>query len=313
VALATGMLPIADGSDMGGSLRNPASFCSVVGFRTSPGRVPRVPTTDAWSPLAVLGPMARTVEDCALLLSAMAGPDARSPLSIHEPGSQFAAPLERDCRRLRIAWCSTFAGLPFDSRVRAVFEASRQKFDDLGCITQDVDPDFSGADEAFKTLRALAFYAAHSARLPQHRSLIKPTVVDEIERGARLTGPEIAFAQSLQSTLFARIGALMGQYDFLVLPATQVPAFDVEQEYVSEIDGVKMGSYIDWMKSCYFITMTSLPAISVPAGFTPGGLPVGIQIVGRHQDDFGVLQMARAFELASPEQARRGPGIERLC
>jgi amidase len=303
VALVTGMLPIADGSDMGGSLRNPASFCSVVGFRTSPGRVPRVPTTDAWSHLSVLGPMARTVDDCALFLSAIAGPDPRSPLSIHEPGSRFAEPLERESKGLRIAWCSSFSGVPFDPRVRAVFEESRKTFDDLGCITEDVHPDFSGADEAFKTLRALSFYTAHGSKLPQHRPLIKATVVQEIERGTRLTGPEIARAQSLRSALFARIGGLMADYDFLILPATQVPAFDVDQEYVTEIDGVKMGSYIDWMKSCYFITMTSLPAISVPAGFTPEGLPVGIQIVGRHQEDFSVLQMARAFEISSPIQA----------
>ncbi len=296
VALATGMLPIADGSDMGGSLRNPASFCSVVGFRTSPGRVPRVPTIDAWSHLSVLGPMARTVEDAALLLSAIAGPDPRSPLSIHESGTRFVGPLERDSKGLRIAWCGAFAGLPFDPRVRRVFEESRRQFEGLGCIVDDVAPDFSGADEAFKTLRALSFYIAHGSKLPQHRPQIKSTVVQEIERGARLTGPEIASAQTLRSGLFARLGALMLEYDFLVLPATQVPAFDVNQEYVPEIDGVKMDSYIDWMKSCYFITMTSQPAISVPAGFTPEGLPVGIQIVGRHQNDFGVLQMAHAFE-----------------
>jgi amidase len=301
VALACGMLPIADGSDMGGSLRNPASFCSVVGFRTSPGRVPRVPTNDAWSQLSVLGPMARTVEDCALFLSAIAGPDPRSPLSIHEPGSRFAEPLGRDSKGLRIAWCSKFADLPFDRRVRDVFQDSRQKFEALGCITEDCGPDFSGADQSFKVLRALAFYAHHRSALPQ----MKRTVIQEIERGAALTGPEIAEAESLRSQLFARIAELMTRYDYLVLPTTQVPAFDIEQEYVTEIDSVKMDSYIDWMKSCYFITMTSLPAISVPAGFTPEGLPVGIQIVGRHQDDFGVLQMAHAFELANEERGYR--------
>jgi len=304
VALATGMLPIADGSDMGGSLRNPASFCSVVGFRTSPGRVPRVPTNDAWNQLGVLGPMARNVEDCALFLSAIAGPDSRSPLSIHEPGSRFAEPLGRDCKGLRVAWCGAFAGLPIDRRVREVFAGCRQKFEDLGCGTEEVDPDFSGADEAFKTLRALAFYGAHGAKLARYRALMKSSVVEEIERGARLTGPEIAHAESLRSALFARVGGLMREFDFLVLPATQVPAFDVDQEYVSEIDGVKMGSYIDWMKSCYYISITSLPCISVPGGFTPEGLPVGIQIVGRHQGDFEVLQMARAFELVN--EATRG-------
>src|SRR5262249_51223959 len=150
VALACGMLPIADGSDAGGSLRNPASFCSVMGFRPSPGRVPIVPSGYAWNNIGVLGPMARTVQDLALLLSVIAGPDPRAPLSIEEPGSLFAQPLERDCKGLRIAWCAKFAGLPFDRRIRAVFDAQRKRFESLGCITEDADPDFSGADQAFR-------------------------------------------------------------------------------------------------------------------------------------------------------------------
>ncbi len=167
VALACGMLPIADGSDFGGSLRNPASFCSVVGFRPSPGRVPNVPSRNAWSPLSVVGPMARNVQDVALFLSAIAGPDARAPLSIHEPGASFAKPLDRDCRGLRIAWCANFAGLPFDPRVSEVVNAQRRTFEEIGCITEDADPDFSGADEAFKTLRALSFYQQYNSLLGQ--------------------------------------------------------------------------------------------------------------------------------------------------
>jgi amidase len=292
VALACGMLPIADGSDMGGSLRNPASFCSVVGFRPSAGRVPKVPAIDGWNPLSVLGPMARTVADAALFLSAMAGPDARSPLSIHEAGARFAQPLERDCAGLRIGWCSKFAGLPFDRRIRDVFEAQRPQFESLGCVTEDADPDFSGADESFRVFRALSFYQ----QLGSLQGKMKSTIRDEIERGVHLTGPQIADAEMKRSRLFARVGQTMMKYDFLALPVTQVPAFDLDQEYVTEIEGVKMESYIDWMRSCFFISMTGLPAISVPAGFTPEGLPVGIQIVGRHHDDWGVLQIARAFE-----------------
>ncbi|HTM12052.1 MAG TPA: amidase [Bryobacteraceae bacterium] len=299
VALACGMLPIADGSDLGGSLRNPASFCSVVGFRTSPGRVPKVPSRDGWNTLNVVGPMARTVEDLALFLSVIAGPDPRAPLSIHEPGSRFAQPLTRDCRGLRIAWCDKFAGLPFDSRVSAVVKARRSTFEALGCVTEDANPDFSGADEAFKTLRALGFYQEHGALLEPHRTQMKRTVVDEIERGARLTGPQIAHAETLRSLLFARIGEFMARFDFLVLPVVQVPPFDIDQEYVTEIEGQRLATYVDWMRSCYFISTTALPAISVPAGFTPEGLPVGLQIVGRHQDDWGVLQMAHAFEQAA--------------
>ena len=304
VALACGMLPIADGTDFGGSLRNPASFCSVVGFRPSPGRVPNVPTRSAWNVMSVAGPMARTVEDVALFLSAIAGPDPRAPLSIHEAGSRFAEPLGRDCAGVRIAWCRDFASLPFDPRVRDVFESQRADFEALGCITEEADPDFSGADESFKILRALNFYLQHHSLLEQHRGRMKRTVVEEIERGSVLTGPEIAMAETMRSRLFARTAEFMRAYDFLVLPTVQVPPFDIDQEYVTEIEGVKMPSYVDWMRSCYFISMTALPAISVPAGFTPEGLPVGLQIVGRHQDDWGVLQMAHAFEKVSGVAAR---------
>ena len=299
VALACGMTPLADGTDFGGSLRNPASFCSVVGFRPSPGRVPNVPAKSGWNAISVCGPMGRTVEDVALFLSAIAGPDPRAPLSIHEPGSRFAGSLGRECRGLRIAWCSKFANLPFDQTVTAVIDTQRKAFEAVGCITEDADPDFAGADEAFKTLRALSFYQAYHGLLEQHRGRLKATVIEEIERGARLTGPRIAAAESQRTRLFGRVAEFMERYDFLVLPTVQVPPFPIEQEFVTEIAGTKLNSYVDWMRSCYYVSITSLPAISVPAGFTPGGLPVGLQIVGRHQDDWGVLQIAHAFEQAS--------------
>jgi amidase len=298
VALACGMLPIADGSDMGGSLRNPAAFCSVVGFRTSPGRVPRVPSTSSWNTLSVLGPMARTVADATLLLSAIAGPDPRSPLSIHDPGARFAQPLGRDFKGVRVAWLPNFAGLPFDRRVRAVFNSRRKAFASLGCIVEEPELDFSDADQAFKVFRALEFYHQHAPKLAKHRPLLKPTVIQEIERGARITAAEIADAEARRSRLFARVGRFMEKYEFFVLPVTQVPPFDVNQQYVTEIDGTKMANYTDWMRSCYYVSVIGHPAISVPGGLTPEGLPVGIQIVGRHQDDWGVLQMAAAYEQA---------------
>jgi amidase len=311
VALACGLVPIADGSDTGGSLRNPASFCSVVGFRPSPGRVPQVPSVTAWGPLSVPGPMARTVEDVALLLSVIAGPDPRAPLSIHEPGSRFSQPLDREWKGVRVAWFSNAAGLPFDRRVLDVFAQQRRIFESLGCIVEEAEPDFSGADEIFKTFRALEYYQNHAAKLPQYRQLIKQPVIQEIERGARLTGPEIAEADVKRSRLFARVGEFMSTYEFLALPVVQVPPFDIDQPYVTEIEGVKMESYIDWMRSCYYITVTSLPAISVPAGFTPEGLPVGLQIVGGHQNDFGVLQIAQAFERERGALLRSGqPGAK---
>ena len=296
VALACGMVALADGSDLGGSLRNPASFCSVVGFRPSPGRVPRVPTLSAWNTMSVAGPMARTVSDVALFLSALAGPDPRCPLSIHESGDRFARPLDRDWKGTRVGWCSSFAGLPFDPRIRTVFEAQREGFESLGCVVEEAAPDFSEADRVFKVFRALGSYLEHGVKLAQHAAMIKETLREEIERGARLTAHEITQAEADRSRLFARVGRLMQRWEFLVLPVTQVPPFDINQPYVTEIAGTPMESYIDWMRSCYYISVIGHPAIAVPAGFTAEGLPVGIQIAGRHQDDWGVLQLARAFE-----------------
>ncbi len=298
VALATGMLPIADGSDMGGSLRNPASFCNIVGLRTSPGRVPIWPSGTAWSTLSVDGPMARSVADVALLLSAMAGPDPRSPISLSEPGHLFTAPLERDFRGVRVAWWKTLGGVPVDRRVRDAVNAQRSVFESLGCIVDEGEPDFTDFDKVFKIVRALAFLTGVAPRVAGRRDLVKDTILWEIDRGERLTAMEIAWAETKRTELYHRMRAFMARYDFFVLPSTQVPPFDVNQPYVTEIDGVAMETYIDWMKSCYYISLVGNPAISVPCGFTPEGLPVGLQIVGRHRDDWGLLQMAHAFETA---------------
>ena len=306
VALACGMLPIADGSDMGGSLRNPASFCNVVGFRPCPGRVPTWPDV-APSPLSVEGPMARTVQDAALMLSAMAGPDGRSPISIEEPGSVFARSLERDFGGARVAWSRDLGGLPVDPRVTAVLDGQRRVFEDLGCVVEEAEPDFAGADEVFKVLRAWRFELAYGELLEEHRHEMKDTVVWNIEEGRRLTGPQVGRAERLRAELYHRVRVFMETYEFLVLPVAQVPPFDVKERYVTEINGEEMGTYIDWMRSCYYVTVTGLPAISVPCGFTPGGLPVGVQIVGRHRDDFGVLQLAHAFEGVTNIWKRRPP------
>jgi amidase len=299
VALACGMLPIADGSDMGGSLRNPASFCNVVGLRPSPGRVPTWPAAMAWSTLSVDGPMARSVADVALLLSAMAGPDARSPIALADAGGAFAAPLERDVKGVRIAWWNDLGGVPVDRRVKDAVNAQRRVFESLGCIVDDAEPDFSDFDAVFKTLRGMAFLTGVAGRVAEHHHLVKETILWEIERGERLTGNEIARAEMKRTELYHRMRQFMERYEFFVLPAAQVPPFDVNQPYVAEIEGVAMDTYIDWMKSCYYISVVGNPAISVPCGFTPEGLPVGLQIVARHQDDWGLLQMAHAFEQAS--------------
>lgn len=305
VALAAGMVPLADGSDMGGSLRCPANFCNVVGLRTSPGRVPVWPAKTGWSTLGVQGPMARTVGDCALMLSAIAGRDARSPIAIAEPGQLFARPLARDFKGVRIAWSTDLGGLPLDARVCAVLASQRATFAALGCVLDEATPDLSDANDIFMTLRAWQFELAYGELLDRHRGELKDTVIWNIEAGRKLSGPDVGAAEQKRTTLFNRMHAFMQRYEFLILPVNQVPPFDVGQPYVTEINGMAMESYIDWMKSCYFITVTGHPAISVPCGFTAEGLPVGVQIVGRHQDDFGVLQLAYAFEQATQLWRRR--------
>ena len=310
VALACGMLPIADGSDMGGSLRNPANFCNVVGLRSAPGRVPRWPAVNAWGRLSVQGPMARTVADTALMLSAIAGPDPRAPIAVREPGRSFALPLERDFNGATVAWSMDFGGLPVDPEVTLVIEAKRRVFDDLGMTVKPGQPDFTAADEVFKTLRAWSFIQGYGDLLETHRDQIKDTVIWNLEAGFALTGPQIARAEMDRTTLYHRARRFMEQHDFMVFPVSQVPPFDVNTPYPTEIDGVEMETYIDWMKSCYYVTVTGLPAISVPCGFTSSGLPVGLQIVGRHEDEFGVLQLAHAFEQATQTWKRRPPVAE---
>jgi len=305
VALACRMLPIADGSDLGASLRNPANFCNVVGFRPSPGRVPAWPSVLGWQTLSVEGPMARSVADVAFFLSALAGPDARSPISIEEPGNRFRGPLGRDFKGVRVAWWKDLGGLPFDPQVRELVNRQRDVFESLGCIVEDAEPDFSGADETFKTLR---FWRSHlgSLALPQESlALVKDTIRWEIELGRKFTAADIGAAEMKRTELYHGVRRFMERYEFFVLPVNQVPPFDVKQAYPKEIAGVKMATYIDWMKSCYYISLVGNPAISVPCGFTPNGLPVGIQIVGRHHDDWGVLQIAHAFEQACGARSQR--------
>jgi amidase len=233
-----------------------------------------------------------------LLLSVIAGPDSRAPLSIHEAGSRFSQPLARNTKGIRIAWCANLLGLPFDRGVKDIFSAQRKVFTTLGCAVTDAEPDLTDADEIFKVYRALSFYQQHAEKVRRHRDLVKATVIQEVERGERLTLADLAQADANRSRLFARVGQFMDRFDFFALPTVQVLPFDVNQPYITEIEGNKMGSYIDWMRSCYYVTLTALPAISVPAGFTAEGLPVGLQIVGRHHDDWGVLQIAHAYEQA---------------
>jgi amidase len=299
VSLACGLVPVASGSDTGGSLRNPAAFCNVVGFRPSPGRVPNPNAAFAWFTLTTSGCLGRSAADLALALSTIAGPDPNTPLSIDEPGEHFARPLDRSFKGTRIAWFKDLGGAPFDPRVRTVVDAHRKTFESLGCIVEQAEPDFANAELAFRVLRAWNSANTYGARLHEHPDAFKDTLKGEIEEGLRLTGADVAHADTAHGQFWRGFQAFLTKYDYFVLPTTQLPPFDINTPYPTEIAGVKFTNYIDWMKSCWYISATGNPAASVPAGFTPEGLPVGIQIVARYHEDFSVLQMAHAFERAT--------------
>jgi amidase len=305
VALACGMLPIADGSDTGGSLRNPAAFCNVVGFRPSPGRVPS--ESGSWSPLSVLGPMARSVADVALFLSAIAGPDSRSPLSIQEDGARFRAPLGRNFKAVRVAWWRGLGGIPFEPDIRRVVDANRRVFEDLGCVVEEAEPDFTGVDEAFPILRYASNYPQNAPLVRDKPEWVKDTIKFEVAQAERLTGADVGRALARQARMHEQSRQFFERYDYFVLPVTQVTPFDVTMPYPTRVAGTPMTTYIDWMRSCWYVTFMSNPAISVPGGFTAAGLPVGVQIVGRHRDEWSVLQLAHAFEQTTQHGKRRPP------
>ncbi len=296
-ALAARLIPIADGSDMGGSLRNPASFGNVVGLRPTPGRVPSRGEL-GWFTLGVDGPMARTAADTALFLSALAGPDNRSPIALDEPGERFRAPLGRDWAGVRIAWTGG-CGLPYDDEVLEVVNRQRATFEALGATVEDAAPDLAGLDEAFRTLRAWYFEMALGPEYRKTPDQLKDTVRWNVEAGLRLTGPELARAEVLRTQAYHRIRRFQERFDFFVLPTVQVLPFDVTLPYPARVAGQASETYLDWMRSCYLISALGNPALSVPAGFSGEGLPVGLQIVGRHRDDWGVLQLGHAFEEAT--------------
>jgi amidase len=251
--------------------------------------------------------MARTVADVALLFSAMAGPDARAPLCLDEPGSVFRAPLGRDFTGTRIAWSSDLGGLPVEPEVARTMAAQRHIFTELGCIVEEATPDLRDADEIFLVLRAWDYQLTFGALLPEHRALMKDTVIWNIEQGARLSGPQVGAAEVKRTALYHRMREFMHRYDYLVAPVAQVLPFDVDLPWVTRINDVQFDTYLDWMRSCYYITVTGAPAISVPCGFSGTGLPVGLQIIGGHRQDFGVLQIAHAFEQATRLWERRPP------
>lgn len=302
VAVSTGMLPFADGSDMGGSLRNPANFCGAVGLRPSPGRVPAYPSLNLWGTLGVLGPIARTAEDAAWLLSVQAGDDPRLAIGRCGDPTYFREPLDRDFKGTRIAWSPTLGGLPVDKGVRAALERSLKRFEAIGAVIEEAEPDLSIADDAFQVQRALHLVSSLGAHYRDKRHLLKDTAVWNIEQGLKLTGEQVAAAQTAQSKCFERMQRFLTRYDYYICPVNQVLPFDVGTPYPMAIDGTVLGNYLDWMKSACRITVTSHPAASAPVAFADNGLPVGMQIVGPFGAERDVLQLVHAVELPLAER-----------
>ena len=296
-ALASGMVPLAEGSDMGGSLRNPASFCGVVGLRPSLGRVPTWPAPNHWETTSVGGPMARTVGDLALLLSVIAGPDPRAPHALGEPGLAFAPPLQGSLAGLRVGYTVDLGGaFAVDPRVVAVLESAGRLLVRSGATVFDAHPDLSVGEDTFRTLRAWHFQARFGDQLRRQPEAFKVSLADNIRAGERLTGADVARAFEQRTGLAETMRQFFAEYDLLVLPVSQVPPFPADQEFPTEIDGLPMTSYLDWMRSAYLISVTGCPAISVPAGRTPEGWPVGVQLVAPHGQDRRLLEIAAAFE-----------------
>lgn len=293
-ALAAGMAWVAQGSDMGGSLRSPASFCGVVGLRPSPGRVPTGPSTDPFGTLSVKGPMARNLGDLGLLLDAMAGPHATEPLAL--PAGSFRAAAEQPRPPRRVAFSPDLGIGPVDPQIARICTDAAVRFAETGAVVEEACPDFSGAMEAFHVLRAVDFATGLGPLLESHRERLKPDVVWNIERGLAVTGEEIARARRTRGRIAADVAAFMEGYDLLLCPTTIVPPFAVDARTVTDCAGVAFETYIDWLAIVSAITLTSAPALSLPCGFTDDGLPVGLQIVGRLRGEAALLSAAAALE-----------------
>jgi amidase len=313
VALACGMMPIAQGSDFGGSLRNPAAWSNIVGFRNGVGRVPVWPAKLGYSSLSVVGAMGRTVRDVALQLAAIAGPDTRVPAALPFSPDVFRADLGRDFTGVCLAWSRDLGRYPVEPVITQVCDAQRQTFAALGCIVEDAEPDLQDADEIFQTIRAYSFAHRHAQHLKEHCEQLKQTVIWNAEKGLTLSALDVARAEEKRTALYQRLVAFFEHYAFLCLPTTQVPPFAIDEEYPTEINGQQLETYIDWMGLCYAITVTGCPAISVPCGFTPDSLPVGLQIVGPPHADVAVLQLAHAFEQATMFHQRRPPAVAAIA
>jgi amidase len=312
-ALATGMCPLAEGTDLGGSLRGPASYCGVVGFRTTPGLIPRYPSVLAWDTYSVEGPMARTVADAALMLSAMAGVDERSPLSYEVDTGDFTRAVRApSVKGWRIAWTPDLNGLmTIDDEVRTVFERAVAGFRSAGARVEKGGPDFGEVPEIVRLTRGLLMVARHADKLPEHRAILQPGLVENTEQGLALSPVEIARGELLRTRLWQRVREFLSGRDLLITPTSATPPFPVEQPHVTEINGRPVGKAMQRSYLTYAFSVLGLPAISIPCGFTKGGLPVGLQIVGKRRGEAAVLRAAAAFEAAQPWAPHVPPVVAR--
>jgi len=310
-ALATGMCPLAEGTDLGGSLRGPASFCGVVGFRTTPGLVPRYPSALAWDSYSVEGPMARTVADAALMLAAMAGPDDRAPLSYEVDARQFTAAVKTpSVKGWRVAWTIDLGGLVMvDDEVRALFEQAVRVFRSLGARTEAACPDMSDVPEIVRLTRGLLMVARHADKLPEHRAVLQAGLVENTEAGLALSPREIAEGELLRTRQWQRVREFMDTRDVWLTPTMAVPPFPIEHPHILEVNGKPVGKAMQRSHLTYAFSVLGLPAISIPCGFTRSGLPVGLQIVGKRRGEAVVLRGAAAFEAAQPWSERVPPVI----
>jgi len=306
-AVAAGMLPVADGSDSGGSIRYPAAFCNVVGLRASPGRVPSGRPGNAWDPHAVLGPIARDSRDAALMLAGIAGLDDRWPIGLEGDPLAYAALRPAGLDGLRVGWSADAGGLPIEPEVRMAHAAARAALAGHGCVVEDVDLPLAGADACWETIEMFGFFSHGRDDVARHRSLLRDDYVRNVEQGAGVSAAELADALARRTEIHRATAALLRRHDMLALPATPVPAPPAEEEWVREIDGVAHDRYFAWQRCANRVTVMAHPALVTPIGFTPGGLPVGIQLVGRHRGDGGLLAIGAAVEDALGHTAQRPP------